>query len=73
MKETKKTQLGLLFKPKHVGKGRKRVKIEIIVPDISNLISNREFKKNSKKIQKIRQHHYGFFSGQNKLGKAENA
>ena len=33
---------------------------------------NRKFqKKKSKKIQKIKKHHYGFFSGQNKLGKAE--
>ena len=71
MKETKKTQLGLLFKPKHVGKGRERVKIEIIVPGISNSIRNREFKKNSKKIKKIRKHQYRFFSGQNRLGKAE--
>ena len=28
-------------------------------------------KKNSKKIQKIKKHHYGFLSSQNKLGKAE--
>ena len=32
---------------------------------------NREFQKNSKKIQKIKKHHYGFFSSQNRLGKAE--
>ena len=32
---------------------------------------NREFQKNSKKIQKIKKHDYGFSSGQNKLGKAE--
>ena len=31
---------------------------------------NRKFKKNSKKIQKIKKHHYGFFSSQNKLGNA---
>ena len=29
------------------------------------------FKKNSKKIQTLRKHHYGFFSSQNMLGKAE--
>ena len=27
--------------------------------------------KNSKKIQKIKKHYYGFFSSQNRLGKAE--
>ena len=56
------------FKQKQVGKGRERVKIKIFVPSISFLTRNREFKKNSKKIQK---HHYGLFSSQKKLGKAE--
>ena len=32
---------------------------------------NRKFKKNSKKIQKIRKYHYRFFFCQNRLGKAE--
>ena len=32
---------------------------------------NRKFQKNSKKIQKIKKHHYGFSSSQNRLGKAE--
>ena len=32
---------------------------------------NRKFQKNSKKIQKIKKHHYGISSSQNKLGKAE--
>ena len=32
---------------------------------------NRKFKRNSKKIQKIRKHHHSFFSSQNNLGKAE--
>ena len=32
---------------------------------------NKKFQKNSKKIQKIKKHDYGFSSGQNKLGKAE--
>ena len=40
------------FKQKQVGKGRERVKIKIFVPSISFLTHNREFKKNSKKIQK---------------------
>ena len=32
---------------------------------------NKEFQKNGKKIQKIKKHHYGFFSSQNRLEKAE--
>ena len=32
---------------------------------------NRKFQKNIKKIKEIKKHHYDFFSGQNKLGKAE--
>ena len=43
---------------------RKRKKI-IIVPINSYSIKNRKLKKNSKKNQKIKKHHYGFFSSQN--------
>ena len=32
---------------------------------------NREFQKNSNQNQKIKKHHYGFFSSQNRLGMAE--
>ena len=32
---------------------------------------NRKFQKNSKKIQKINEYHYGFISSQNRLEKAE--
>ena len=32
----------------------------------------REFKKNSKIIQKVKKKYYGFFSSQNKLGMTEN-
>ena len=32
---------------------------------------NREFQKNSKKFKKLKKHHYGFFSRQNKLENAE--
>ena len=32
---------------------------------------NKKFQKNGKKIQKTRKHHYGFFSSQNRLEKAE--
>ena len=43
---------------------------KIFVSSISYLIRNRELIKKSIKIQKIRKQQYGFFSGQNKLGKA---
>ena len=46
---------------------RKREK-KIIVPISSYRPRNREFQKNSKKIQKIKKHHYGFFSSQNEMG-----
>ena len=49
---------------------RKREK-KIIVPITFNLTRNREFKKNSKKIQKIKKYHYGFISSQNRLEKYE--
>ena len=32
---------------------------------------NRQFQKNSKKVYKIKKHHYGFSSGQTKLGKVK--
>ena len=32
---------------------------------------NRKFKKNSKKVYKIKKYHYGFSSGQNKFEMAE--
>ena len=41
------------------------------VPFRSYTTHNRKFQKNSKKIQKVRKHHYGFFSRQNKLENAE--
>ena len=49
---------------------RKREK-KIIVPITFNLTRNREFKKNSKKIQKIKKYHYGFISRQNSMEKDE--
>ena len=59
-----KTPLGLLFKPKQVGQGREKEKIKIIVPINSCPTRNKEYQKN-------RKHHYGFFSSQNRLRKAE--
>ena len=38
---------------------------KIVVSIYSNSTRNREFKKKRKKIQKIKNHHYGFFSTQN--------
>ena len=61
----------LLFKPKQVERGRGREKIKIIFPISSNKTHNREFQKNSKKIQKIKKHDYFFFSSQNRRGKTE--
>ena len=43
---------------------------KIIIPIISKRTRIREFQKNSKKIQKIKKHHCGFFSSQNRLRKA---
>ena len=40
------------------------------VPFRSYTTRNRKFQKNSKKVQKVKKHHYGFFSRQNML---ENA
>ena len=47
-------------------------KREIIVPFRSYLTCNIKLqKKKGKKIQKIKKHHYGFISSQNRLEKAE--
>ena len=48
----KKIPLGLLFKPKHEGKDRKREKTKIIIPINSYPTRNRKIQKSSKKIQK---------------------
>ena len=42
-----------------------------IVPMSSYPTWNREFQKIAKKFKKNKKHHYGFFSCQNRLGKAE--
>ena len=51
---------------------RKKKRKKIIVPIHSIPTANRDFQKNSKKIQKIKKHQYGFFSTQNGTGEAEN-
>ena len=48
-----------------------RPRKEKIIPMSSYPTRNRKFQKNSRKIQKIKKHHYGISSSQNKLGKAE--
>ena len=56
------------FQAKIGWKTPERENIKSIIPFRSYPTRNRKFQKNSKKIKK---HHYGFFSSQNRLGKAE--
>ena len=48
----------------------KKIKKKIVLMS-SYQTRNRKFQKNSKKFYKIKKHHYGFSSDQNKLGKVE--
>ena len=41
------------------------------VPFRSYTTHNRKFQKNSNKFQKVKKHHYGFFTSQNRLENAE--
>ena len=66
-----KTLLWLLFEAKYVGEGRERYKKKKIGRMSSYPTRNRKFQKIAKKIKKTKNHHFGNFSGQNKLGKAE--
>ena len=51
---------------------RKKTKIKKkIVPMSSYPTRNKKFQKIAKKIKKTKNHHFGNFSTQNKLGKAE--
>ena len=59
------------FQAKIGWKGREQEKIKIIVPFRSYPTRNRKFKKNCKKIQKIKKYHYSFISSQNRLEKTE--
>ena len=64
--------LWFFFKPKHVGKGREREKIKIIVLIISYMTPNRELRKKiAKKLKKSKKHHNNCFSSQNRSGKAD--
>ena len=63
--------LWLHFKPKQDGKFREREKIKIVGPFYSYTMRNRKFKKNCKKVKKIKKYHYGFLSSQNWSEKAE--
>ena len=69
--ENSKIPLWLHFNPKQVGRGQENPKIKITVPFRSYPTLNRNFQKNSKKIQKIKKYHYGFISVQNRLEEAE--
>ena len=60
------------FQAKIGWEGLEREKIKIIVPISSYPARYREFQKNSKKIKKkIKKHHYGLFSSQNRLEKPD--
>ena len=56
---------------KYVEKGREREKIKIIATFRSFPTGKRKFQKNSKKIQKIENYHYGFIPSQNRLENSE--
>ena len=55
----------------NAAKGGEEDKIKIIVTFRSYLTRNLKFQKNSNKIQKVKKHHYGFFSSQKRFEKAE--
>ena len=59
------------FQAKVGWKRLKKRKIKIIVSFRSNPTRNTKFKKNSKKIKKIKKYHYGIISSQNLLEKDE--
>ena len=60
------------FQAKIDQEGWEREKIKKIGPLSTYLTRNKKFQKHSKKIQKIKKHHYGFFSSQNRLEMAKN-
>ena len=56
-----------LFQVKIGWKRREIENIKIIVPFRSNPTRNRKSQKNSKKIQKFKEYHYGFILSRNRL------
>ena len=50
----------------------REIKIFIAFRSVPTLRVIEKFQKNSKKIEKTQQYHYGFISSQNRLDKAEN-
>ena len=59
------------FQAKISWKKMRKREIKIIISFRSYPTHNRNFQKNSKKIQKIKKCHYGFISIQNRLDEAE--
>ena len=59
------------FKAKTGRERQRKGEKKIIVPISSYSTRNREFRKNSNKIQKIKKYHYVFISNQNESGEAE--
>ena len=73
IQKTKQDLYGFISCQNRLEKAKKEKKLKIIVPFRSvptqRVIGN--YKKNSKKIRKTKQYHYGFISSQNRLEKAE--
>ena len=59
------------FQSKIGWKRPRKIENKSIDPFRSYPALNKKLKKNSKKIQKIKKHHYGFISSQNRLEKDE--
>ena len=72
LKKIKKIPLWLHLRPKQVGKGRERKKINLFVQFRSYPTRNRKFQEKSKKIKKkLKKYHYGSISNQNRLKEDE--
>ena len=70
MKNEKNATMGS-FQVKIDWKMMRKRENKIIISVRSYSTHNRNFQKNSKKIQKIKKYHYGFISIQNRLEEAE--
>ena len=73
IKKTKQYHYGFISSQNKLEKAAKEKKCKFSfrsVPFRSYTTRNTKFQKNSKKIQKTKQYHYGFISSQNKLEKA---